>query len=147
MYLFNQLTSGPAEVNVTLHLTYEQRQRSLLRVRTEDDIDVGIKLNRGELPEVGCLLQSASGEIAQVQAAPESVSVSCTDDMLLFSRACYHLGNRHVKLQIEPGRLCYLHDHVLDEMLVQLGLKVEHAMAAFCPESGAYAGGHAHHHH
>jgi urease accessory protein len=83
----------------------------------------------------------------QVQAAPETLSRVVCDDPLLLARACYHLGNRHVALQIEPGRLSYQHDHVLDAMVAGLGLTVTLAQAPFEPEAGAY-GGHdpAHHH-
>lgn len=146
MILFTQRLAPPAATDVLIPLTFEQRQRSLLRTQLDDGKDVGIRLARGELPDADTLLQATTGEIAQVLAAPESLSVCHSTDALLFSRACYHLGNRHVKLQIEPGKLCYLHDHVLDDMLRQLGLEVAHELAAFSPETGAYAGGHAHHH-
>jgi urease accessory protein len=63
-------------------------------------------------------------------------------------KACYHLGNRHVALQITMDSLCYLHDHVLDDMVRGLGLRVDVVEAPFEPEPGAYSasGGHHHHH-
>ena len=57
---------------------------------------------------------------------------------MLLAKACYHLGNRHMPLQIEDDFLAYQKDHVLDEMVLNLGLTVTHAMRAFEPESGAY---------
>jgi urease accessory protein len=63
--------------------------------------------------------------------------VRCADPFLL-ARACYHLGNRHVPLQIMPGELRYHHDHVLDDMLRQFGLEVTYASLPFEPEAGAY---------
>ena len=71
------------------------------------------------------------------------------DDPLLLARASYHLGNRHVALQIRPDLLRYRHDHVLDAMLEGLGLKVEVVQAPFEPEPGAYDDhhGHGHEHH
>jgi urease accessory protein len=66
------------------------------------------------------------------------------------AKAAYHLGNRHVPLQIAHGALRYQHDHVLDAMVVALGLEVTPPTASFEPEGGAYAGGHSHghdHHH
>jgi len=80
-------------------------------------------------------------------ASPEPRSVvHCTYPFLL-ARACYHLGNRHVPLQIMPGELRYHHDHVLDEMLHLLGLDVAFATLPFEPEAGAYASeGHSHSH-
>ena len=85
--------------------------------------------------------------VVVVRAAAEPVSEVCCGDPLLFARACYHLGNRHVPLQIDDGRLRYQHDHVLDDMLRGLGLQVGFAEAPFEPEPGAYGGsahGHAH---
>jgi urease accessory protein len=66
----------------------------------------------------------------------------------LFARACYHLGNRHVPLQVGHGWLRYQNDYVLDDMLRQLGLDVKHEQAPFEPENGAYGehGGHSHGH-
>jgi urease accessory protein len=77
-----------------------------------------------------------------ILAAPEQVSVARTDDALLLARACYHLGNRHVALQITPGELRYLADHVLDDMVRGLGLAVTQESAPFEPEAGAYSHGH-----
>ena len=66
---------------------------------------------------------------------------------MLIARACYHLGNRHVPLQITQYWVRYAHDHVLDAMIRDLGLLVDHEEAPFEPESGAYSGGGHHHHH
>ena len=62
------------------------------------------------------------------------------------ARACYHLGNRHVALQIGEGWVRYQHDHVFDAMVTGLGLNVIVEQAPFEPEAGAYSQGHAHHH-
>jgi urease accessory protein len=79
--------------------------------------------------------------VVRVEAASERVSTVRSDDPLRLSRACYHLGNRHVALQIEPGRLRYLHDRVLDDMVRSLGLEVDTEDAPFEPEPGAYGHG------
>ncbi|VDR24570.1 Urease accessory protein UreE [Raoultella terrigena] len=82
--------------------------------------------------------------------ADEGVSVVRCEDPFTLAVACYHLGNRHVPLQIMPGELRYHHDHVLDDMLRQFGLQVSFAQLPFEPEAGAYASeshGHAHGHH
>jgi urease accessory protein len=63
---------------------------------------------------------------------------------LAIARAAYHLGNRHVAVQVLPGRLRFLHDHVLGEMLGKMGLEVTAMSAAFEPERGAYGRHHAH---
>ena len=52
-----------------------------------------------------------------VHAAKELVSTAVTDDPWLLTRAAYHLGNRHVPLQIEAGRLRFEHDHVLEDLV------------------------------
>jgi len=83
-----------------------------------------------------------------VSAAPETVStVRCAEPQLL-ARIAYHLGNRHVALQIGTGWLRYQHDHVLDAMVQGMGLNVSVEQAPFEPEAGAYQGAepsHAHH--
>lgn len=146
------------EASVSAHVTLpiDKRVKSRLRVTLDDGRDAGILLERGESLRHGDKLLSTDGETIEVIAARETVSqVVCTDP-LLFARACYHLGNRHVPVQIEPaasttgaatgGALSYLHDHVLDEMLQGLGLLVDVTSAAFNPEPGAYGGGHRHNH-
>lgn len=130
-----------------LTLPLESRTRSRLRVALDDGREAGLFLPRGISLRHGDLLRSEEGLVVQVQAAPETLSRACCDDTLLLARACYHLGNRHVALQIEPGRLSYLHDHVLDAMVTGLGLSVTVEQAPFEPEAGAYGGhGHAHGH-
>lgn len=128
---------GP--VSDTLALPYDDRKKSRLLARTSRGHEVAIVLERGSSLKHGDRLAAISGEILEVQAAPESVSEVRSDDALLMTRAAYHLGNRHVPLQIEAGRLCYQHDHVLDAMLRELGLEVSVGMAPFQPEGGAYA--------
>jgi urease accessory protein len=132
-------------IDAEVALTFDQRQRSRLRVRLDDGREAGILLPRGETLRDGDLLTGDHRVVVQVRAAPEPLSTAASDDPLLLARACYHLGNRHVALQIEPGRLAWLHDHVLDDMVRGLGLTVMLEEVPFEPESGAY-GGHAHGH-
>jgi urease accessory protein len=79
----------------------------------------------------------------RVCAAPEAVTTAHAGDPLGLARASYHLGNRHVPLQVGPGWVRYQRDHVLDDMVRGLGLRVVHESARFEPERGAYHG-HAH---
>ena len=141
-------------VDATLTLPYQDRIRSRLRVTLDDGREAGLLLERGTPLKAGDLLASEEGVVVAVQAADEPLSVVRGDDPLLLARACYHLGNRHVSVQIEPGRVSYLRDHVLDGMLRGLGLAVEQARGPFQPEPGAYGGsaeqgrhGHSHGHH
>lgn len=131
----------------TLTLPYELRQKSRLRATSNLGTEVGVFLPRGTVLHDGDLLRAEDGRVVLVRAAPEPVSVVRTQDALLFARACYHLGNRHVALQIALGELRYPHDHVLDDMVRGLGLSVSHEQAAFEPEHGAYhSHGHGHDH-
>lgn len=131
----------------TLTLPFDSRRKSRLRTRLDDGRDVGLFLARGSVLRHGDRLRTTSGLVVEVRAAPEAVSTARTDDALLLAKAAYHLGNRHVALQIGPGWLRYLHDHVLNGMVRELGLEVDGEQAPFEPEVGAYGGGHHHHGH
>ena len=112
----------------------------------DDGREAGIFLQRGRTLRDGDCLSDAEGLVmVRVLAAAERVSTVVGDDGPLLARACYHLGNRHVPLQIDSGRLRYRHDHVLDAMVRGLGLAVVVEDAPFDPEPGAY-GGSAHTH-
>lgn len=134
----------------TAALTLDQRSRSRQRIRLDDGREAGVLLARGETLKDGDLLTTDDGELTvRIVAAPEPVSTAVSDEPLQLARACYHLGNRHVALQIEPGRLRWLHDHVLDAMVRGLGLAVSVEDAPFEPEPGAYSSqgeGHGHSH-
>ena len=87
-----------------------------------------------------------------MRAAEETLSFVQAEDRLLLARAAYHLGNRHVPVQIGPGWLAYEHDHVLDGMIEEMGLAVTTRRAPFEPEAGGYRHGgeapaHGGHHH
>ncbi|MCP5142536.1 MAG: urease accessory protein UreE [Chromatiales bacterium] len=140
--LTEKLDAG--EADATLTLTMEQRVKSRLRVTLDDGRGAGVFLPRGGVLRDGDLL-GGEGLVVLVKAAPESVSTVRSDDPLRLTRAAYHLGNRHVALQIETGLLRYQHDHVLDDMVRGLGLEVVVEQAPFEPEPGAYGGGHHHH--
>ena len=134
----------PAETTVTL--PFELRQKSRIKVILDDGRVAGVILPRGGLLRGGDCLKTSEGIIVEVIAANESVSTIYSESALELARACYHLGNRHVHLQITEKFIRYIHDHVLDEMVGGLGLKVTLENAAFEPEAGAYSGGgHSHH--
>lgn len=138
----------PGAADSTLTLPFEARRKSRLRARLDNGEEAALFLPRGQILRHGDQLRSDSGFLVEVRAAPETVSTAqCTEPTLL-ARACYHLGNRHVALQIGSGWLRYRHDHVLDDMVRGLGLAVHCEQAPFEPEPGAYQGsGHGHHHH
>ena len=135
--------------NGKLTLPIEQRVRSRLRAKLDDGRDAGLFLPRGTLLRGGDLLSSQDGIVIEIISAAETVSTIYSTDATLLARAAYHLGNRHIPLQVENGWLRYQHDHVLDDMLKQMGLDVKVEQAAFEPEAGAYqqaANGHHHSH-
>ena len=137
-------------VDATVTLPIEQRVRSRLRVTLEDGREAGLFLPRGQLLRGNDLLSNDEGLVVKVIAAAETVSTVRSDDFTLLAKAAYHLGNRHVPLQVESGWLRYQHDHVLDAMVEQMGLTVQVEQAAFEPEAGAYqqmSGGTHHHGH
>jgi urease accessory protein len=130
-----------------LVLPFSERSKSRARQVLDNGEEVGLFLERGSVLRNGDLLLADDGRVVCVEAAPESVSMAHTDDLLLLARACYHLGNRHVALQIGHGWLRYVHDHVLDDMLRGMGLAVLVERAPFEPEGGAYvANTHSHTH-
>lgn len=124
-------------------LDHDQRRRSRLRLIAAGR-DIGVLLPRGTRLSHGDRLRAEDGTVARVQAAPEHVSVVETADPHLLARGAYHLGNRHVALQITAGRLVYPHDHVLDGLCRELGLAVSVQLLPFEPEAGGYAGEHGH---
>jgi urease accessory protein len=141
--------------DVRLELPFQLRSKSRLRTALESGEEVGLFLERGSMLRGGELLLADDGRVVEVIAAPETVSMVESNDPWQLTRAAYHLGNRHISLQIGPGWLRYLHDHVLDELVRGLGLTVSVVDAPFEPEAGAYghgshammqAPGHGHHH-
>ncbi|MGD9356153.1 MAG: urease accessory protein UreE [Chromatiales bacterium] len=153
--LTQKIDSGTASLSVTLPL--DLRIKSRIKVTLDDGSEAGLFMPRGSILRDGDLVSSSDGTIVEVRAAPETVSTATCSDPHLLARVCYHLGNRHVPLQIEPGFVRYQHDHVLDEMVRGLGLSVVIEQVPFEPEPGAYGDyghasgqghhhGHAHHH-
>ena len=136
----------PATHSASLTLPFEKRQKSRLRVSLDDKREAALMLERGSVLRHGDLLQTDNGLIIEVRAANEEVAVISTKDSILLARACYHLGNRHIPLQIGEGWLRFQRDHVLEEMVKSLGLAVKHESSPFEPEGGAYSGHSSHSH-
>src|SRR5690606_31964245 len=123
------------------------RSKSRLRCFSTDGEEVGLFLERGQPPlaDGDCLL-AQDGRVVRVRARPEQLlHVTCASPFELM-RAAYHLGNRHVALQLGDGWLRLPEDYVLKAMLEQLGAHVETIEAPYQPEHGAYGGGHHHSH-
>ena len=137
-----KLLDQPVAAQASLSLPFELRQKSRLRANLDTGEEVGLMLPRGRVLRGGDCLKAENGLIIELKAAEELVSTATAPDALTLQRACYHLGNRHVPLQITENWIRYLKDHVLDDMVVSLGLTISHEQAPFEPETGAY-----HHHH
>lgn len=123
---------------ITVELPYDLRKKSRLRTVSRCGRDVGFQLERGSELLHGQRLVADSGEVVEIIASLETVSTVTANSPLLLLKAAYHLGNRHMPLQITEHWLRYQHDHVLDAMVVGLGLNVAVEKAPFQPESGAY---------
>ena len=107
-----------------------------------DDTPVYLQLPRGTTLQDGDILAAETDDIfVRVAAKPEPVLTVTSTDMLNLLRAAYHLGNRHVSLEITPNYLRLAPDAVLEKMLHQLGLQVITEIAPFCPQGGAYSHG------
>ena len=138
----------PSPALASLTLSFEDRRKSRLRARLDDGREVAVFLPRGTILREGDHLRDEEGKVlVQVKATEQTLSVARTADRQLLARAAYHLGNRHVPLQVSQDWLAYEHDHELDGVVGQLGLTVTVEHRPFDPEAGGYDHGHGHGHH
>ena len=138
-----------------LELDWDVRQKSRFDAVSSDGRRVGVFLPRGTVVRGGDMLVTQDGSLLRVVAAPQPVLriTACTDhhghehphphdpafDLM---RAAYHLGNRHVPIELKPDHLKIEPDHVLADMLRSMHLTVTEVREPFEPEGGAYAAGH-----
>jgi urease accessory protein len=146
MRRFTKLSSSPAENVPDLVLAFDARKKSRQLVRLDSGEEIGILLPPGTVLRDGDVIESEDRSLFQIKAAREALMMVTTTDPFQLLRAAYHLGNRHVAIQLEPGRILLQVDSVLKEMLVGLGLTVTIVSEQFTPETGAYGGGHKHGH-
>lgn len=133
----------------TVELDWDVRQKSRFDTTDSTGRHLGIFLARGTVARGGDVLVAEDGSLIRVIAAPQSVLriTHCTAHGTPYDliRAAYHLGNRHVPIELKPDHLKIEPDHVLADLLRAMHLIVNTVDEAFEPESGAYAsGGHAH---
>ncbi len=128
-----------------LQLTFDERKRGRLSTRTLSGEKAGPFLERGKVLAASDRLQAEDGGVYLIEAAAEPVVEATTEDWLAFARVCYHLGNRHLPLQIGERWLRFQPDHLLEELVTMHGLQARLIERPFHPESGAY--GHHHHDH
>jgi urease accessory protein len=142
MLLVEALYDGPDGANETLVLPFEQRCKSRLRTRLASGEEVGLFLPPGTVLRGGARLAANDGRIVQVDAADEPLLEARCDDPRLLARAAFHLGNRHVAVEVGAGWLRFERDRVLADMVRGLGLAVAEVTAPFEPEAGAHAPAH-----
>jgi urease accessory protein len=126
------------DIKGQLKLPFDARQKSRLKTKLVSGEEVGLMLPRGEVLRGGDLVTASDGRVIEVVAEPEKLLHIEADSL---ARIAYHLGNRHVPVQVGEGFLRIAVDHVLEEMLKKLGANVSEVEAPFEPEAGAYAGG------
>ena len=149
------LASALLKRATTVELDWDVRQKSRFDATDSAGRSLGIFLPRGTVVRGGDVLVAEDGSLVRVTAAPQSVLkiTHCPAHGTPYDliRAAYHLGNRHVPIELKPDHLKIEPDHVLADMLRAMHLIVHAVIEAFEPENGAYAtGGHAHghdHHH
>ena len=135
----------------TVELDWDVRQKSRFDATDSQGRRLGVFLPRGTLVRGGDVLLAEDGSMVRVIAAPQAVlritACSAHGSPFDLTRAAYHLGNRHVPIELKPDHLKIEPDHVLADMLRAMHLIVNEAEEAFEPEGGAYSsGGHGHGH-
>jgi urease accessory protein len=131
----------------TVVLDFDHRHRRRLRMQGEGGLDFLLDLPEAVAIRDGDGLLLEDGRIVAVRASNEPLLEIRARDALHLVRLAWHLGNRHLPVQIAADRLLIREDHVIAAMLTSLGATVAHVEAPFDPEGGAYeGGGHGHHH-
>jgi urease accessory protein len=125
-----------------VELDWDVRSKSRFDATDSTGRALGVFLPRGSVVRGGDVLVAEDGSLVRVVAAAQAVLVvhaapgGSTFDLM---RAAYHLGNRHVALELQPDHLKLEPDHVLADLLRSMGLQVQELQAPFEPEGGAYA--------
>jgi urease accessory protein len=147
--VFERLDHTHDEIDDSITLDHDTRNKSRIKGVTDKGADIGIFVERGHPLLVGEILKTECGLLVEVKGQSEEVSTAVGKDWLMFSKVCYHLGNRHTVLQVGELWVRFKPDHVLEELAENYGLSINKAPAVFEPENGAYgkrSGGHSHGH-
>jgi urease accessory protein len=130
-----KLGSRAGEAAGRVRLAFEYRQRSRQRARLDSGEEIGMVMPRGEVLRGGDRLLASDGRVFEVVSAPEKLLHIEAPSL---ARIAWHLGNRHVPVQVGEGFLRIAEDRVLEAMLRGLGASVTRVEAPFEPEGGAY---------
>jgi len=135
------------DVKGRLELPFEMRQKSRFKAKLASGEEVGVLLPRGEILRGGDLVTASDGRVIEVVSQPEKLLhiERESEKPVDLAKIAYHLGNRHVPVEVGDDYLRIAEDHVLERMVEGLGAKVTRVTAPFEPEAGAYGGvGHEH---
>ena len=139
----------------TVSLDWDVRQKSRFQVTDSTDRVLSVFLQRGHVVRGGDVLVAEDGTLVRVEAAPQALLriTTCPQHGTPFdlTRAAYHLGNRHVPIELKPDHLKIEPDSVLADLMQSMHLIVNTVNEAFEPEGGAYGAhhggsGHSHDH-
>ncbi|MDH4273936.1 MAG: urease accessory protein UreE [Gammaproteobacteria bacterium] len=147
MLRITELIYGDCVATESVSLPFDLRQKSRLRTNLDSGVDAAFLLPPGSNMRGGTCLRAEDGRVIKIYAAAEHLVTASTTDTLLWARACYHLGNRHVPLQIGEGWVRFAFDHVLKNLVEEMGLRVKEEHVPFEPENGAYTTHASHHAH
>lgn len=142
-----EFADDAAVVTDVLELPFDLRERSRLRARLLSGQEIGIDLPVGTVLHHGSKLKLADGRIVAVEACDEELLEVRAQSPAALARIAYHIGNRHVPIQVGDCWLRILPDHVLKAMVLGLGAEVRLVTGRFQPEGGAYGHRHLHHQH
>ena len=147
LFFKTESVANPDTIDDTLTLTAEERQRSFYRCTSVKGKAIKLNLKRGTTLKDGDVLMSAGDEIVpttyiQIKAKPEPIITITASEPLYLLKAAYHLGNRHIALEIQPTYLRFSPDPVLKAMLEKMPVDLTEEIAPFHPESGAYSHDH-----
>ena len=133
------------DVKGRLELPFEARQKSRFKAKLASGEEVDAMLPRGEILRGGDLVTASDGRVIEVASQPEKLLHIESEKPADLAKIAYHLGNRHVPVEVGDGFLRIAEDQVLERMMQGLGAKVSRVTAPFEPQAGAYGGmGHEH---
>lgn len=139
-------TWDPAQATDEVLIDYDRRHRRRIVLKTESGQDILLDLPQAARLRDGDGLQLTTGPIIRVRARPEPLAEIHAHSDAELIRIAWHLGNRHLPVQLLRDKIRIRRDHVIEEMVERLGGHVDQIEAPFDPEAGAYAGGHQHSH-
>ena len=122
----------------TITLTYDERYKRRILMKSDNGLEFLLDLQKTTELRTGNFIELDDGKLLQIIAAPEKLMKATSNNQLLVMKGAWHIGNRHLPCEIDIESLTLHYDHVIKEMLENLGLVVEVIYQPFNPEGGAY---------